>query len=42
VQKKWKYLRDYFCAEHVKIPQSWSVDASNSVTPLWPYYELLF
>jgi hypothetical protein len=43
VQKKWKYLRDYFREEHVKkIPQPRS-DASNNVTPSWPYYkQLLF
>ena len=39
MQKKWKYLRDYFRGGHVTIPHSRSEDASNYVTPLWPRRE---
>lgn len=44
VQKKWKYLRDYFRNEATKIKPIRSGDAGNQdVSPCWPYYkQLLF
>lgn len=42
VQKRWKYLRDCFRAENVKIPQSRSRDASSNATPSWTRRQQLF
>ncbi|KAJ4449076.1 hypothetical protein ANN_00471, partial [Periplaneta americana] len=44
VQKKWKYLRDYFRNEATKIKPIRSGGAGNQdVSPCWPYYkQLLF